>query len=74
MDTVSDPGALLALAPFLIPYLAVSLVLAVAWALACVLYGSIRSDRSATMTFVLGLGVMVLAPIVVVGLVLLASP
>jgi len=41
--------------PILVPYLAASLILLTAWALACLMYGVVRSGSSAWQTFGVGL-------------------
>jgi hypothetical protein len=56
-------------AAFLIPYAAVAVVMVMVWALACLMYGAVRTDTSAKLTFLAGLVILVL-PAVVAGIVM----
>ena len=46
-----------------LPYLAAALVIVTLWALACLMYGAVRSDASAKLTFAVGLVVIAGVPV-----------
>ena len=53
-----------------LPYLAAALIIVVLWALACLMYGAVRSGAGAWLTFAVGLVIIAGVP---VGALLVAS-